>query len=247
MFSVEERDRVLARVLELARSDPRVTAGALIGSMAGGAVDRWSDIDVTFGIVEGVKPETILDDWREVFERELGALHYWDLPSGASLYRVFLLPSGLEIDVSATPQPDFGARGPRFQSLFGDYRKVEPPPQPGSRFLIGLCWHHALHARVAIERGKPWLAEFWTSALRDHTLELACMRLGEDGAYGRGFDRLPEDVTGPQVGALVRSLDEPELRRALSVATACFITELETWDPELCARLKPTLGELVAP
>ena len=45
MFTAEYRDQVRQRVLELARADSRVTAGALTGSMATGLGDEWSDID----------------------------------------------------------------------------------------------------------------------------------------------------------------------------------------------------------
>jgi hypothetical protein len=160
---------------------------------------------------------------------------------------VFLLPGGLEVDVAVTPEQDFGARGPRFRTLFGTTRQPEAAPQPAAQYLIGLGWHHVLHARSCIERGKPWQAEYWISGIRDHVLALACLRLGEDAVFGRGVDRLPVAVTGPLAEALVRSLDEPELRRALAVATACLIGELEAWDPALCARLTPPLHEFGAP
>jgi predicted nucleotidyltransferase len=243
MFTSDQRDAIRERVLEIARADHRVTAGALVGSSATDDQDRWSDIDITFGIVDGASIQQVLDDWTELFVREFGALHYWDLPSGPSIYRVFLLPSGLEIDLSVTPQQQFAARGARFRSLFGTHKQVPPAPRPSPRFLMGLCWHHVLHANSSIERGKPWRAEHWISALRDHTIELACVRLGEEPGEARGVDRLPAAVTGPLAGALVRSLDKPELRRALAAATACFINELEAWDPDLCARLKPLLEE----
>ena len=243
MFTAEQRDHVRQRVLELARSDPRVTAGALTGSMALGGGDSWSDIDVAFGIAEGITPEAVLDDWAHALEREWGMLHHFDLRYGSSVYRVFLLPSGLEVDVAATPAEDFGARGSQFRALFGPTRHVLATPQPSASSLIGLSWHHVLHARASIERGKPWRAEYWISALRDNTVTLACVRLGEEAAYGRGVDRLPASVTEPLVGTLVRSLDEPELRRALGVATECFLSELEEWDPALAAQLRPILQE----
>lgn len=247
MFSAEQRDRVRERVLDLARSDPRITAGALTGSTAFGAGDKWSDIDVAFGLADGITPEAVLDDWTEVFRRELGALDHFDLRSGPAVYRVFLLPDGLEVDVAATPHQEFGARGPTFRALFGATQQLEAAPQPSARHLIGLGWHHILHARSYIERGKPWQAEYWISAARDHTLALACLRLGEPAVYARGVDRLPASVTGPLAAALVRSLDEPELRRALAAATGGLIGEVEAWDPALCARLKPPLLEFGAP
>ena len=247
MFTREQRDNIRERILDMARSDPRVTAGAITGSSAVGAEDEWSDIDVAFGIANGTSPEAILDDWTATLFRDLGALHHWDLPAGPSIYRVFLLPIGLEIDVGVSPHGEFGARGPAFRALFGTPSQVEPSPQPSAQYTIGLGWHHVLHARSCIERGKPWGAEYWISALRHQALALACLRLGENAHYARGTDRLPAAVTQPYTGTLVRSLDEAELRRALSVATACFISELEAWDAELCARLRPPLQEFGAP
>ncbi len=59
--------------------------------------------------------------------------------------------------------------------------------------------HHAVRARYAIERGRLWQAEYWTSAVRDHALMLACKRLGLEAGLGRGFDALPSSyVTRPR-------------------------------------------------
>jgi hypothetical protein len=247
MFTTEHRDHVRHHILEMARSDPRVTAGALTGSTAFGAGDDWSDIDVAFGIAEGNALEAVLQDWTHAIDREFTVLDHFDLPSGSSIYRVFLLPSGLEVDVAVTPGGEFGARGPNFRTLFGTTHQLEATPQPTASYLIGLAWHHVLHARSSIERNKPWQAEYWISGIRDHVLALACIRYGENAVYGRGVDRLPSVVTNPLADALVRSLDEPELRRALAVATMCLINELEQWNPTLCARLKPLLQEFGAP
>ncbi len=243
MFTLEERDRVRDRVVEMARADPRVTAGALTGSTAVGAGDEWSDVDVAFGVIDGVTPEAVLDDWAEGLFRELGALDHWDLRVGSWVYRVFLLPSGLEVDVAVVPERDFGARSPRFRALFGNPRQLEPSQPPDARHTAGLGWHHVLHARSCIERGKVWQAEYWISAVRDYTITLACLRLGEESAYAKGVHLLPVAVTVPLAEALVRSLDRVELHRALAVATACFIREVEALDAELGGRLKPVLEE----
>jgi len=246
MFTVEHRDHVHQRVLELARADPRVTAGALTGSMAFGSGDKWSDIDVAFGIAGGITLEAVLHDWTQVLEREFSVLDHFDLRSGSSIYRVFLLPSGLEVDVAVTPAEDFGARGPQFHVLFGTTQQQPTTPQPKASFLMGLCWHHVLHVRAYIERYKLWQAEYWLSELRHHILELACLRLSENAVEGRGFDRLPSRFREPLAQALVRSLTEAELYRALAVATSCLIAELQAWDAPLCARLSPVLHEFGA-
>ncbi|HEU5230355.1 MAG TPA: hypothetical protein VFU49_21225 [Ktedonobacteraceae bacterium] len=246
MFTVERRDYVRQRVLAMAKADSRVTAAALTGSTAFGAGDEWSDIDVAFGIAAGNTPEEVLADWTQALDQEFGVLDHFDLRSGSSIYRVFLLPDGLEVDVAVTPQQDFGARGPNFHALFGTPQQLEPPLQPDTSHLIGLAWHHVLHARASIERHKPWRAEYWISAIRDHIFALACLRHGETAFHGRGLDLLPIAVTAPLADTLVRSLAEPELRRALAAVTSCLIAELAEWNPTLCARLKPLLQEFGA-
>ena len=57
MFTPEERERVSARVLERARSDDRISAAAILGSAVTGTQDRWSDIDLTFGVDGGLDGE----------------------------------------------------------------------------------------------------------------------------------------------------------------------------------------------
>ena len=247
MFNTQQRDTVRQYVLEMAQTDPRTTGGALIGSTAASAEDNWSDIDLTFGVAAGNAIETVIDDWTQTLAYAFGVLHHFDLRSGSSLYRVLLLPNGLEIDVSATPEGDFGARNPHFHLLFGNAQQAKTLPSPDSSYLIGLSWHHVLHTRSCIERHKPWQANYWISELRNHTLTLACIRLGKSAAEARGVDALPTTITTPCVETLVRSLDELELRRALAAATRCLIAEIEQWDTTLCARLKPLLYEFGAP
>jgi hypothetical protein len=246
VFTVEQREHVRHYILEMAKGDARVTGGALTGSMAFGGGDDWSDIDVAFGVVEETRLETVLADWTRALDGEFGVLDYFDLRAGSSIYRVFLLPGGLEADVAVTPEKEFGARGPNFRVLFGTSNQSKGTPPRDAAYLIGLSWHHVLHARTCIERHKPWQAEYWISEICNHILALACMRLGEEAAYRKGVDRLPAEATDPLVDMLVRSLDEQELRRALAVAARCLISELREWDARLCERLSPLLREFGA-
>ncbi|MBA2364001.1 MAG: aminoglycoside 6-adenylyltransferase, partial [Chloroflexia bacterium] len=60
MFSVESRNRIRDRVLQLAASDTRVVAGAIVGSLAHDAGDRWSDLDLTFAVADTVPLHEVL-------------------------------------------------------------------------------------------------------------------------------------------------------------------------------------------
>jgi len=54
VFTPDERERIRARLLEMARSDEDVAAAALTGSASQDAEDRWSDIDLSFAVASGV-------------------------------------------------------------------------------------------------------------------------------------------------------------------------------------------------
>jgi hypothetical protein len=49
-FTEDDRNQIRARLLERANEDRRVTSSALTGSARSGAEDRWSDIDLFFGV-----------------------------------------------------------------------------------------------------------------------------------------------------------------------------------------------------
>jgi hypothetical protein len=225
MFSVEYRQQVSSRVLAWAESDQRVVAGATIGSLAHGTGDRWSDLDLTFAVADDARTTEVLEDWTGKLVTEFDAIRLFDLPSGSSIYRVFLLPGCLQFDLSFTPESDFGAIGPQFKLLFG--AAVEKPQiaPPAPRDLFGYAVHHALRARLCIERNRRCQAEYWISAARDYGLSLACVRRGLPAHHGRGFDDLPAELRDLLNEALVTSLEQQALLRALGRTIELLLQE----------------------
>lgn len=242
MFTPEERERVRGLVLERARAGDRIRAAAVLGSAATGNEDRWSDIDVSLG-VEG-EMDAVLADWTAWAEQDLGALHHFDLHVRSTIYRVLLLPSCLQLDLSFTPAAEFGARGPNWRTVFGETVDLPHGEPPDPVDLIG--WMSLLTANVAIHRGRVWQAEYFVSNVRDQALALACLRLGENATYARGIDRLPREETEPYEAALVRSLEPDELRRALVAVTRRFLDEVRLCDTALADRLEAPLLEAAA-
>ena len=227
MLDPAERERVHARLVELARADARIVAAALTGSLGEGRGDEWSDIDLAFALDEGVELERIVDDWTALLEREFGVVQHWDLPFRTSLYRVFLLDSLLEVDLAFVPRADFGARGPSWQVEFGETGPVQETPRPDADNLAGLGWHHVRHARANIARGKPFAALYMLDAARELTIELACLRLGLPTAYSRGAHELPAELRERLVKTLPSSLAEHELLRALRQTADVLAGEVE--------------------
>lgn len=245
MFGIKDRNSIFDFVMQLARDDGRIVSGALVGSLALDRGDQWSDLDLTFSVEEGFSILDILDDWTTIFLEKLNAAHLFDVQRGPTIYRVFLLPSCLQCDLSFTPKSQFGPAGPKFKLLFGEY--VEKPfPSPQSAMeLFGYAVHHVLRARFCIERKKYWQAEFWISSARDYALHLACLRRGLPADHGRGFDNLPSDVLGLFNGSLISSLNRDELMRALTCVVNGLLNDLEGVEP-LASKVKPQLIELIS-
>lgn len=240
MFSVKDRNTLRDRVLQLAASDERVVAGAVVGSLAHDTGDQWSDLDLTFAVANQVSVFDVLEDWTRLLVAEFEAVHLFDLPSGASIYRVFLLPGCLQFDLSFTPASHFGATSPKFKLLFGNAVDKPHIPPPSAPDLFGYAVHHALRARFCIERGRYWQAEYWISGTRDYALSLACRHRGLPAFHGRGFDDLPADVRDTFTDALVTALERDELRRALGCAIDGLLGEADAV-PELAAKVEPQL------
>jgi hypothetical protein len=224
VFTVEQRDALREHVLRLAEQDERVVAGAAVGSLAVDAGDRFSDLDLTFGIADHVPIADVLDDWTRTLVDELAAVHLTDLERGPTTYRVFLLPDALQFDLSMTAAAQFRPAGPRFRLLFGGTAagetNVSAPPVAEDLFGWGVIY--ALHARACVERGRLWQAEHYVGAVRDHALSLACLREGLPAVQARGYDDLAAETLARFEDAHVVAL-EP---RALRAALACSIDAL---------------------
>jgi hypothetical protein len=245
MFTLEERDAASEHVLALADSDPRVVAGAVIGSLAFGTGDRWSDIDLTFGVADDVEVAEVLSDWTRRLVADLDAVVLFDLPSGDMIYRVFLLPGCLQMDLSFAPASGFGPRGPRFRLLFGQAHQVPPAPPPSADELFGWAVAYARDARACIERARWWQAERSISAIRDHALVLACRRRNLPTRFGRGYDDLPSEVLRAFEPTRVRALTREGLLAALTASVEGLLAE-SAEVAEVAAKVGPRLRDLLS-
>ncbi len=243
MFTVEERDLVRKRLVQMSRADPRLVAGAMIGSTAGGGGDRWSDLDLTFGLADGVAIDEVLADWTAHFVNEFNAVSIFDLPHLSTIYRVFLLPSNLQVDLSFTLGSKFLGKGLKFDLLFGKALERDPAKPASAEQTFGLAVVYLLHAHACIARERMWEAEYCISAARDQALSLACLHRSLKTSYGRGFDDLPRETLEPVVGALVGSLDKARLIGALGRCVDVLLQNSQDVS-QLAGRLGPQLREL---
>ncbi len=105
-----------------------------------------------------------------------------------------------------------------------------------------MCVHHALRARIGIERGNVWSAHYYLDELRREMLTLACIRRNLPTRYARGFDQLPRDVLDNAAATIAATVERADLLRALRSGIALLGDEAT--DLDAFARVAPTLQEL---
>jgi len=234
MFTVEQRDDLRERVLGLGAQDDRVVAGAIVGSLAVDGGDRVSDLDLTFGIADGVRLADVLDDWTRTLVDGFDAVKLAGLERGPTTYRVFLLPDALQLDLSMTPAARFRPAGPRFRLVFGRTASGESETATGDLFIptpavagdiFGWGVIYALHARACIERGRGWQAEHYVGAVRDHALSLACLREGLPAVQARNYDDLSQETLARFEDAHVGAVQPGPLRAALAACVRALLEE----------------------
>jgi hypothetical protein len=238
VFTVEQRDALRERVLRLAQEDERIVAGAVVGSLALDGGDRFSDLDLTFGVAEHVRVADVLADWTHTLIDELAAVQLAELERGPTTYRVFLLRDLLQLDLSMTPAAQFRPAGPRFRLLFGETAaggsEVPAPSVAGDLFLstpavaadiFGWGVIYSVYARTCIERGRVWQAEHYVGAVRDHALSLACLRQGLSAVQARGYDDLSAETLARFQDAHIGTIEPRSLRAALAGSVLALLRE----------------------
>lgn len=245
MFTPTERARLREELIADARADDHVVGAALVGSAATGREDAWSDIDLVLQIARDVDPDTVAARWTErLYER--GAVDHLDVIAGGVLYRVFLLASSLQIDLSFWPEDSFRGTVPGFELLFGTPQPATTPNDPDTGHLIGMGWRYALHARSAIARSRTWQAAMMLDQLRDEILALACTRHGLNPHHGREADLLPAALLDALGRARASTVTGAELARSHRALLEVFADEVAEHDPALASRLAAPLRELAA-
>ena len=137
MFTPEERALLRSELISWAAGDRRITGVAITGSAAAEREDPWSDIDLAFGVADSAELRGVLSDWTaQMYDRHT-ALHHLDVAAGAWIYRVFLLPSSLQVDLAFVPAAEFRALAPTFRLVAGEggspviCRRRAPPTSLG--------------------------------------------------------------------------------------------------------------------
>ena len=102
-----ERKRLRSDLVKFAADDARITGAAVTGSAADSREDKWSDIDLAFGVRTAANVPNVLSDWTSHLYDRHRALHHVDTVAGAWTYRTFLLPNTLQVDLALSLRRNF--------------------------------------------------------------------------------------------------------------------------------------------
>jgi predicted nucleotidyltransferase len=246
MFSAAQRAQIRDAMVARAREDVEIVGAALVGSAARHAEDAWSDIDLVLQLDDGVDEPELVERWTAWMSAEFGVSDAFDvIAAGGIRYRVFLLASSLQIDLSFWPRDRFRATEEAFHVLFGEPNAPTPPAAPSVGDTVGLAWLYALHARSAIARGRLWQAQLMLDDLRNGVLTLRCLHAGLNPWHGREVDRLPVDILERMAAARAREVSDAELRRSLAALGGEFLDAVDLHDSARRDRLAGPLGIIV--
>lgn len=247
MFTEGDRSELLDRLVAHARADPGIGAAALIGSAARRAVDRWSDIDLALGIADGSAVLDVADRWTDVIGEQTTVSDTLDVRAGPALYRVFLLQSSLQLDVSFWPTGTLSPTGGEpLELLFGEAAAPTPQDPPNPYALAGWGWLYALHTRSAIARHRNWQGVQMLQGLRDQVISLSCLRHQVPSHQGRGVDQLPPSVLTDLATTLPVEATVTALAAAFTAAVQLLSAEIRHVDTALADRLSDPLAILQA-
>lgn len=247
LFTPAEREGIRAALIDRAREDPAIAGAALVGSAARDAEDDWSDVDLVLQLAPGADESAVVREWTDVVGELSPVADTFDLIAGGVRYRVFLLESSLQIDVSFWPFEQFRATGAPFRLLFGTPAAATEPPAPDPDRFIGMGWLYALHARSAVARDRLWQATLMLDGLRDAVVALMCLRNGVPHAQGRGVDRLPADDRSKLASSRAARVGAAELELSRRELTRLLLEEIRRADDKRAERLRGAFDRLLTP
>jgi len=247
VFTSTGRSRLRESLIALAREDADVVGAALVGSAARGAEDDWSDIDLVLQLAPAADEAAVVDRFTRWMDAEEGTVDTLDVRAGGVLYRVFLLASSLQVDISFWPHDEFRATTDEgFQLIFGSANPPTTPADPDLDGTVGMGWLYALHARSAIARGKLWQAVEMLDDLRNQIFALACARHGLTAWHGREVDQLPATELAQISRTRAPEVTKEALAASLRTSIDLFLDEIERSDPTRAERLRDALRSLAA-
>lgn len=250
LYSPEERQQVLDTLLDALRDDGRIAGVLVVGSGAVGFKDDHSDIDLSVVMTAEEDVEPVFRDWDGRIQALFPVVTRFETHYGPHSYLYgFLLDNFLELDIGFVCLNNLVAKRPSWQIAFDRSGQIQaimessPPPNPAAaapeqlQQTLQAVWHYIMHSAICLRRAQDWRAIYYLELVRQHTIELAGLRLGLETKNYRQVDQLSADFLLTLQRTLPSDFSRGKIMRALQTAVHCFFNETAAWE-------KPLDGEL---
>ncbi len=246
LYTPEERQRVLDRLLDALEGDGRIAGVLVVGSGAVGFKDAYSDIDLSVVMAAEEDVEPVFRDWDGRIQALFPVVARFEGRYGPhSFLYGFLLDNFLELDVGFVCLSNLVAKRPSWQIAFDRSQQIQAimeasqGSQPASekteqpqRYLNSI-WHYIMHSAICVQREQYWRAIYYLGVVRQRTIELAGLRLGLETKNYRQVDQLPADILLPLQQSFPADLSNDAIMHALQTAAHCFFDEIVAWEGQL--------------
>lgn len=246
LFSPQEREEILNRLLSAFKADSRIAGVLVVGSGAVDFDDCYSDIDLSVVATKEKDVLPVYQEWRARIEKLLPVIHCCEVIYGPNSYLyAFLLNGFLELDTGFVCLGNLVAKRQRWKIAFDRSgriedimrssweKKSEVDAKAGYLNRIDGIWHYIIHVPVALKRGQPWMALHYLEIIRNRAVELAGLRHRLETKNFRHVDRMPKEFLIELQRSLVSTVDHTAIMNALRVATTCFFHQARALDQML--------------
>ena len=245
MYSVEERENSLNRLVNYLSNINSVKAVVLVGSLAGNESDKYSDIDFSV-IVDDESVEMVYNEFCNKLETNNDIFRYFKQIYGEKncLAGIFL-KNGLEIDVGFATEENFLKKCesnavPKYKVMYGrnDFSLNASSKETKEDYQALLkqanldIWYNLKNAIYGLKRNRLFRVIKELDDIRNQLLEIIAVREGVEFSHFKEIDKLSDDIKNKLSQTYFKEVSDKELKRSLMSLLNLFISILH--DDGMC-------------
>ena len=253
LFSPEQRQETLDRLLKALQTDERIGAVVIVGPGAADFRDDRSGIDLMLVLTDQEDLEPALSDWKDRVSKLLPVSETFKTTYENGVRYSVLLENYLEVvfgfialDKLVRLNKAWRVAFDRDGRLKATVEKKRNQNEKGDKkqvyqSLVDASWQHITDAVKALERNEIWRTLYELEQLRRVTMRLAGLRYGLQTDQFQQVDQLPEMFLIQMQRTLVSSTDPTDLKLALRAIMAALFHQARALDIALEVALAPGL------
>jgi len=236
MYSVEERENSLNRLVNYLSNINSVKAVVLVGSLAGNESDKYSDIDFSI-IVDDESVEMVYNDFCNKLDNNNDIFRYFRQIYGENncLAGIFL-KNGLEIDVGFVTEDNFLKKCesktiPKYKVMYSrndfSLNVIQKETKDDYKELLKQAnldiWYNLKNAIYGLKRNRLYRVVKELDDMRNQILEIIAVREGVEFRHFKEIDKLSDNIKNKLSETYFKEVSDRELKRSLISLLDLFV------------------------